>query len=137
MPPRLLTLLWAQDFQFVNYTFRELASENAVPIERAIRSHRRRRRRAPRGGGKAPPKREDWCDRRLRHHALLPEDTEVEYLKKDVEREYAQDLRRNVLAMLFDLLELQTYGTVRAELISIVENFIPYLLEPPTFARLP
>ena len=30
--------------------------------------------------------------------------------------------------MLFDLLELQTYGTVRAELISIVENFIPYLL---------
>src|SRR5258708_40206516 len=30
--------------------------------------------------------------------------------------------------MLFDVLELQTYGTVRAELISIVENFIPYLL---------
>jgi len=30
--------------------------------------------------------------------------------------------------MLFDLLELQTYGTVRAELISILENFIPYLL---------
>src|SRR3989440_12611073 len=29
----LLTLLWAQDFQFVSYTFRELASENAVPIE--------------------------------------------------------------------------------------------------------
>src|SRR5207249_4301160 len=42
--------------------------------------------------------------------------------------EYSQDLRRNVLSMLFDLLELQTYGTVRAELISIVENFIPYLL---------
>src|SRR5204862_214026 len=29
----LLTLLWAQDFQFVSYTFRELATENAVPIE--------------------------------------------------------------------------------------------------------
>ena len=29
----LLTLLWAQDFQFVTYTFRELATENAVPIE--------------------------------------------------------------------------------------------------------
>ncbi|HMH81827.1 MAG TPA: HEAT repeat domain-containing protein, partial [Gemmatimonadales bacterium] len=56
------------------------------------------------------------------------EDSEVAYLRKDVEREYAQDLRRNVLSMLFDLLELQTYGTVRAELISIVENFIPYLL---------
>src|SRR5256886_7649638 len=41
---------------------------------------------------------------------------------------FRSDLRRNVLAMLFDLLELQTYGTVRAELISILENFIPYLL---------
>ncbi|MFN2572645.1 MAG: hypothetical protein ABR537_13710, partial [Gemmatimonadales bacterium] len=30
----LLTLLWAEDFQFVTYTFRELASESAVPIER-------------------------------------------------------------------------------------------------------
>src|SRR5207247_7137537 len=61
------------------------------------------------------------------------EDSEVDYLKKDVEREYSQDLRRNVLSMLFDLLELQTYGTVRAELISIVENFIPYLLGAADF----
>jgi len=38
-----------------------------------------------------------------------------------------------VLSMLFDLLELQTYGTVRAELISIVENFIPYLLGAADF----
>src|SRR5712664_4741117 len=29
----LLTLLWQEDFQFIAYTFRELASENAVPIE--------------------------------------------------------------------------------------------------------
>src|SRR2546427_63773 len=35
--------------------------------------------------------------------------------------------------MLFDLLELQTYGTVRAELISILENFIPYLLGAADF----
>src|SRR5256885_1490400 len=34
-PDDLLTLLWAEDFQFVTYTFRELASENAVPIERS------------------------------------------------------------------------------------------------------
>ena len=131
----LLTLLWAQDFQFVNYTFRELASENAVPIEAGdtITS-------APPTDVRhaveeeAPPKREglvsiDDFDTTL----YFLEDTEVEYLKKDVEREYAQDLRRNVLSMLFDLLELQTYGTVRAELISIVENFIPYLLGAADF----
>src|SRR5256884_9915292 len=56
------------------------------------------------------------------------DEKEVEYLKGEAEREYQQDLRRNVLSMLFDLLELQTYATVRGELISILENFIPYLL---------
>ena len=129
-PDDLLTLLWAQDFQFVAYTFRELASENAVPIEKGETipstppsqiQHRVQE--------EAPPKREglvsiDDFDTTL----YFLEDGEVAYLKKDVEREYSQDLRRNVLSMLFDLLELQTYGTVRAELISIVENFIPYLL---------
>jgi len=142
----LLTLLWAEDFQMVTYTFRELASENAVPIERTEKG-------APEisggGGGtpggdagsadpttvrrqveeEAPPKREglvsiDDFDTTL----YFLDDKEIEYLHKEVEREYAQDLRGNVLAMLFDLLELQTYGTVRAELLSIVENFIPYLL---------
>jgi HEAT repeat protein len=143
-PDDLLTLLWAEDFQFVNYTFRELASENAVPIERGEGP-------AIPGGGaggeagegrstdpstirrqveeEAPPKREglvsvDDFDTTL----YFLDDKEIEYLHKEVEREYAQDLRRNVLAMLFDLLELQTYGTVRSELISILENFIPYLL---------
>ena len=144
-PDDLLTLLWAEDFQFITYTFRELASENAVPIERSEVST------AQMGGGggtpggeagtqdpaavrrqveeEAPPKREglvsvDDFDTTL----YFLDDKEIEYLHKEVEREYSQDLRRNVLAMLFDLLELQTYGTVRAELISIVENFIPYLL---------
>jgi len=129
-PDDLLTLLWAQDFQFVAYTFRELVSENAVPIEKGETipstppsqiQHRVEE--------EAPPKREglvsiDDFDTTL----YFLEDNEIDYLKKDVDREYSQDLRRNVLSMLFDLLELQTYGTVRAELISIVENFIPYLL---------
>lgn len=129
-PDDLLTLLWAEDFQFITYTFRELATENAVPIERdetiPAASPNDVRQFVQE---EAPPKREglvsmDDFDTTL----YFLEDKEVEYLHKEVEREYAQDLRRNVLAMLFDLLELQTYGTVRAELISIVENFIPYLL---------
>ncbi len=131
----LLTLLWAQDFQFIAYTFRELATENAAPIEAGetitaapptqVRQYVQE---------EAPPKRDglvsiDDFDTTL----YFLEDKEVEYLRKDVEREYAQDLRRNVLSMLFDLLELQTYGTVRAELVSILENFIPYLLGAADF----
>jgi len=129
-PEDLLTLLWAQDFQFVSYTFRDLVAEDAVPIEAgetipttpptAVRQYVEE---------EAPPKREglvsiDDFDTTL----YFLDEKEVEYLKRETEREYQQDLRRNVLSMLFDLLELQTYATVRAELISILENFIPYLL---------
>jgi hypothetical protein len=126
----LLTLLWAQDFQLINYTFRELATENAVPIEAGetitSASPTQVRQQAQ---DEAPPKREGLVSIEDFDTTLyFLEDNEIDYLKKDVDREYSQDLRRNVLAMLFDLLELQTYGTVRAELISIVENFIPYLL---------
>ncbi len=134
-PDDLLTLLWAQDFQFISYTFRELASENAVPIEAGATIPTTPPTQVRRYvEEEAPPKREglvsiDDFDTTL----YFLEDKEVDYLKRDVEREYAQDLRRNVLAMLFDLLELQTYGTVRAELISILENFIPYLLGAADF----
>jgi HEAT repeat protein len=127
----LLTLLWQQDFQFLNYTFRELATENAVPIEGGetitapdpTSVRRQVQEEAP------PQKREglvsiDDFDTTL----YFLDDKEIDYLHREIEREYQQDLRHNVLGMLFDLLELQTYGTVRAELISIVENFIPYLL---------
>ncbi len=127
----LVTLLWAQDFQFISYTFRELASENAVPIEASetvlepppteVRQY---------VAEEAPPARPEGMISIEDFDTTLYflDDREIDYLRGDVEREYSQDLRRNVLSMLFDLLELQSYGTVRAELISIVENFIPYLL---------
>ncbi|HEX9703820.1 MAG TPA: HEAT repeat domain-containing protein [Gemmatimonadales bacterium] len=129
-PEDLLTLLWSEDFQLITYTFRELASEDAVPIEKgetippATPNEVRQSVQE-----EAPPRREgvvsiDDFDTTL----YFLEDKEIEYLRHEVDREYSQDLRRNVLCMLFDLLELQTYGTVRAELISISENFIPYLL---------
>jgi hypothetical protein len=131
----LLTLLWAEDFQFISYTFRELATENAIPIEAgetipsappaAIRTA---------VAEAAPPRREGIVSMEDFDTTLyFLEEREVEYLRKEAEREYGQDLRRNVLAMLFDLLELQTYGTVRAELIGIIENFIPYLLGAADF----
>jgi hypothetical protein len=126
----LLTLLWQEDFQLIAYTFRELATENAVPIEAgetipaATPSDVRQAVQA-----EAPPKREGLVSIEDFDTTLyFLDEKEVDYLHREVEREYAQDLRHNVLAMLYDLLELQTYGTVRAELISIVENLIPYLL---------
>jgi HEAT repeat protein len=125
----LLTLLWQEDFQFLSYTFREIQLEagqqieaeqptsNPSPVEVQQQIQQ-----------EAPPQREVVSIDEFDTTLYFLEDQEIGYLQGEVEREYAQDLRHNVLSMLFDLLELQTYGTVRAELIAIIENFIPYLL---------
>ena len=134
-PDDLLTLLWSEDFKSIAYTFRELSADNVAPLEvdeaqtgvpaSAVRETVQEE--AP-AAARSVVSLEEF-DSTL----YFLDEREIEYLHSEVEREYAQDLRRNVLAMLFDLLELQTYSTVRAELISILENFIPYLLGAADF----
>lgn len=124
----LLTLLWQEDFQFLSYTFRELSLDAGSPIESGDPSGSSPADVRQSVEQEAPPQRETVSVDEFDTTLYFLEDKEISYLQGEVEREYAQDLRHNVLSLLFDLLELQTYGTVRAELIAIVENFIPYLL---------
>ena len=129
----LLTLLWEKDFQLIRYVFQEVGSEAGgmqLPSEEEISTSAG----PPRYVGTAvqeesppPPPgvvRADDFDSTL----YFLDEKEITHLREEVNREYAQDLRRNVLAMLFDVLELQPYPTVRAELISILDSFLPYLL---------
>jgi HEAT repeat protein len=125
----LLTLLWQEDFQFLAYTFQEVQVDQPATIE----AEEPASTAAPievqqQVEQEAPPQREVVSADEFDTTLYFLEDQEIGYLQDEVEREYAQDLRHNVLSLLFDLLELQTYGSVRAELIAIVENFIPYLL---------
>ena len=146
----LLTLLWEQDFQYIRYTFVELGIEDAAPVgtggerlasaggptaQTITREVLEQEVGQPDTGGEPgsgapagarPPGVVNMEEFDSTLYFL--DDADIEYLKGEIDREYKQDLRGNVLAILFDLLELQTYSTVRAELISIVENFIPYLL---------
>ena len=129
----LLTLLWEQDLQLIKYDFVQLGMDEVAPLQKTQEEP------------SAPPEEvrrqiaAEAEEEAARAQALVSvdefdstlyflDDAEIEYLNAEIEREYRQDLRGNVLSMLFDLLELQTYSTVRAELLSIVENFIPYLL---------
>ena len=128
----LLTLLWGQDFRLIRYDYLELGEDEGPPLEKsdeppappgavqqAVREELEEEEEGPAGIVSM-----DDFDSTL----YFLDDTEIQYLNEELEREYQQDIRGNVLAMLFDLLELQTYSTVRAELISILETFIPYLL---------
>ncbi len=142
----LLTLLWDEDFQFLRYHAVELAMDEIPVIVRDEGAGE-----TTWGMGSAPAKTQQEIQQAVADDARAEEaeeerpsgfvrvedfdstlyfldDKEIEYLRQEIEREYSHDLRENTLSMLFDLLELQTYSTVRAELISILENFIPYLL---------
>lgn len=129
----LLTLLWEKDFQRVRYVFQELASSEVGGMQLPSSDEVAASASAPRYVSsvveeEAPPRpglvRAEEFDSTL----YFLDEREIEHLRDAVNREYAQDLRRNVLAVLFDVLELQPYPTVRAELISILESFLPYLL---------
>jgi HEAT repeat protein len=132
----LLTLLWEQDFQCVRYVTIELGEEGVPRLEPSDSSF---------GGPEGPSKEE--LRSRVAEDAQEPDpsptivsvddfdptlyfldDAELKYVESEIEREYNQDLRGNVLSLVFDRLELQTFAAIRAELISILENFIPYLL---------
>jgi hypothetical protein len=132
----LLTLLWEQDFQLIRYSAVELGAEGVAPLTpsesgwvagTAPEAANIRQKIAEDTQETETPagivKMDDF-DGTL----YFLDDSELKYLQQEIEREYTQDLRSNVLSMLFDLLELQTYATVRSELISITENFVPYLL---------
>jgi len=142
----LLTLLWEKDFQRIRYVFQEMGSgdtgtmalptsdevaatagaQGARAVSQAVEEEMSTGEVEQGGAPTAPAgtvRPEDF-----ESTLYFLDEKEIAYLQDEVNREYAQDLRRNVLGMLLDVLELQPYPTVRAELISILESFLPYLL---------
>jgi len=53
---------------------------------------------------------------------------EIEYIQNEVDREYRQDLRANVICALLDIFEQQTDTTVRAEVLDHLETMLVHLL---------
>jgi len=129
----LLTLLWEQDFQFVKYDFIELSTDDQRPIVAEEREEVAVSPEAIKEEAEAEPE----PDPRMAGIVRLEDfdstlyfldEKDIAYLRTEIEREYQQDLRGNTLTILFDLFELQSFPTVRAELLSILDNFMPYLL---------
>lgn len=155
----LLTMLWEQQFQFLQYRYVELALDGA-PIDPDAQPGRwpagiggavedasgaieeARSEQAQEGAGgdggagsaAATPDgvvRMDDFDSSL---YFLDED-EVRYLKAELDLEYATDLRRVVLDALFDILELQTDPLVRKEVASNIDALTLHLLAGRQFAN--
>lgn len=134
----LLTLLWRQDFQHLRYTFVELGYDDVPPLEseraasgatdRAPSADETTQRVANEVGpsGDAPPGLVNVEDFDSTLYFL--DDHEIDYLKGEIDREYQQNLRANVLRILFEVFRLQTSTNVRGEILSTTEEFVPHLL---------
>ncbi|MDH4046063.1 MAG: HEAT repeat domain-containing protein [Gemmatimonadota bacterium] len=126
----LLTLLWEQDFQFVKYDFIEPATDDQRPLapeeeRESVTVTRQEIEEEAEAEPETPGivRLEDF-DSTL----YFLDEKDIEYLRAEIDQEYQQDLRTNTLTILFDIFELQPFPAVRAEILSIIENFIPYLL---------
>ena len=131
----LQTLLWTADFQYIRWKSSEArppsraTAEEAPPTTSATgpkaEEVRRRVEEEVDTGGANP----SIVDLDAYESTLYFLDkTEIRYLREEIEREYAQDLGRNVLSLLFDTFELQTDPEVRSEIIAILTDLLPQLL---------
>ena len=144
LPPEgaddLLTLLWEQEFDRIRYATVELGEEDgsaiegsgggggggeAAPPAEEVRAEVRRQLAGPAEEEKATEfiSMED-VDSSL--YELEPD--EVAYLKRELAREYDQDLRTNALAILCDIFEFQSNADIRSEVLTILGSFVPHLL---------
>lgn len=158
----LLTMLWEQEFEHFTYKHVELARDG-VPIDPAAEAGRwpaqpgevvedvraaidearaeaeATAQDATGGGGgsatAAPPppgvvRMEDF-DSSL----YFLEEHEVRYLREELEKEYATDLRRVVLDSLLDIFELQADPLVRKEIVTHLDSLTLHLLAGRQFGN--
>jgi hypothetical protein len=131
----LLTLLWEGDFSLLKYRYVDLGLEAAAPLadgldakppERVDAEQIRREVEASKTSGVI-----DIADFDATLYFL--DESEIEYLRGEIKREYDADLRQNVLAILFDIFEQQASPAVRTEICEILENLILHLLSAGRF----
>jgi hypothetical protein len=130
----LLTLLWEQDFQHIEYQFAEIITDSLVvldpqamdlamqqdPAAQEIVKEEIRAEVAERAGAIDP----DEFDSTL----YFLEQGETAILRRQVEEEYTRDTRKAAFDALLDTFETQAATVVRREILGILDGLFPNLL---------
>jgi len=131
----LLTMLWEQEFSYLRYRYIDLSTDQAAPIDKAGF-------RGGETGTQALQESAPAIDSVVASVVKLEdfdstlyflEDTEVEYLREEVRKEYEVDMRRNVVAMLLDTFETQGDNGVREEIAALVDTLMLHILSSGEF----
>jgi hypothetical protein len=136
----LLTLLWEQEFEFIQYQFVEFFGDGSGPERSGSypaagaddQAAAEARRTA--AAEEAPPRPKGVVDLEEFDSTLyFLDENEINQVAKAVETEYGRDVRSGALSILFDLFELQTEEPVRAEIIGVLESLFPNFLNARDF----
>ncbi len=154
----ILTLLWEQEFVFLSYRFIDSVAGQGAPLDPSATPGRwpamatsadpkeavaeaKRRRGLASGGGTgnvagldralAAPNRADEEGSAAPAASAAP----MSYLAREIEREYATDLRRSVLDVLLDIFELNDDSAVREEVVGHLDSMMLHLLSGLQFGN--
>jgi HEAT repeat protein len=129
----LVTMLWEADFIDLTYKYVDLLAEgggssdvadgaDSQPADaNAVQAGTREAVEESRAGGIV-----NMADFDATLYFL--DEREIEYLQDEIKREYAQDLRTNVVSVLMDIFEAQSDAEIRSEVIGNIHSLMVYLL---------
>lgn len=136
----LLTLLWEQEFQYVQYQFVEFFGEGGgampeqsgtYPTGGADAAAQQRREQV---AEESPPRPKGLVDLEDFDSTLyFLDESEIHQVAQEVEHEYGRDVRTSALNILFDLFELEGDPPIRIEVLDILEHLFPNLLNARDF----
>jgi hypothetical protein len=137
----LLTLLWEQEFQFIQYQFVEFFGEGGGSMPEPSGTYptgsdaaAAARQRQAQVAEEAPPRPKGVVDVEDFDSTLyFLDESEIHEVARQVEGEYRRDIRASSLNVLFDLFELEGDPATRSEILGIVEHLFPNLLNARDF----
>lgn len=139
----LLTLLWEQEFSLIQYHFTEFIPDTGVPAISGEGAYSQEPPADPNAAAaenrgkveeEAPPRKGGVVDVEDFDSTLYwLDEKEIRAIADAIEHEYQQDLRANVLNIVFDLLELQREDWARAEVLGTLESYLPHVLNAGDF----
>jgi hypothetical protein len=137
----LLTLLWEQEFQFIQYQFVEFFGEGGGSMPEASGNYsaggsdpETAKARHTQAVEEAPPRPKGVVDLEDFDSTLyFLDEAEINAVAADLQDEYRRDARGSAVNVLFDLFELQGDPPIRDEILGVVEALFPNFLNARDF----
>jgi HEAT repeat protein len=126
----LLTMLWEADFAYARYRYQDLAMDPAAPVSDNTPKPDVTAEQVEQATHTSVTEQAAGIVNMSDFDATLYflDENEIEYLHIEIKREYEDDLRSRVTSTLLDIFEQQATGSVRQEILGILDSTLVNLL---------